>query len=200
MKKEDIRYTFFFPRKRDMRHEFPSLAKVEEFKNMKPKLLKFTYYYAIYFNDEKDTIKRVNNSIKYSFLGTFPDSELPFYQKLQFPRDVADAIKKWSEYKFDTRLRMKFINDMIMANWEALININPQKEFIEVGEDGLKRTNWTAKNQYVTMTSKILSEMPTLLKNDEEGYGINESDYKPKDMSEQSFLVEFHKENTYVRD
>lgn len=167
---------------KDLRRTYPELGKVEEFKKMNPLDVKFCWYYAIFYGDEKDNKKRVQQAIAHSWREGVDKKRLERFLQKDFPDDINAGIKKFESFDIGSRLRAKFAAERILYGFEKLAETdvdtvgvmkiygeNPNSDAI-----GEKR-DWNQVNAYVNSMVKVNESLPELLRRVEEGFGIRAS-------------------------
>lgn len=162
-------------RNTDLKKLHPELATTQEFNGISPPQLKFAWYYAIRFAKAQEDV-RIEKSISLAFYEPLNADEAFKYKNGNFPEKVRKAIAKFGEYDLDIRVRARLISEIVLYNWEQLVDID-----IDDAE--------TDKSQYVVMSKTIISNMPELIKQVENGFGVRES--KVKDVQEK-FINDFH--------
>lgn len=95
--------------------------------------------------------------------------------------EVKVAIREFSKFSPEARAEAKKMIQKLFHNFQRIVDVDPDEAFLytkEVGTGDNKRvvteTDWTAKKQYIDSGAKISETLPSLLKQIEEGFGIQE--------------------------
>ena len=165
MEKELI-ISLFEPTNRDMKLDYPELAKVEEFEELGARDLKFVWWVGnrtsplASLNPEI----RVKEAYKLAYDGYSRDKKLQDQlKKGQIPVKFKDAITRMSKFVPSVRLKAKLDTEYIFDSMQSLIFISPSEKKDMDGED---------KKDYQALLSKISKDLPDLVNKIENGYGV----------------------------
>ena len=103
------------------------------------------------------------------------------------------AIKKFGTFNADARMQAKLMAQRTFHNWMSIVN-SKVEDMIYYDKEGHELTDWTARKQYVDSTKDITRELPTILKQLEEGFGITETKKTEQVMGTKP-IDKFHSDN-----
>lgn len=157
----------------DLRKEYPELNRIDEFKTLKTWQMYFVWLYASpcspYSKTEipegvrrKNATERalydgVNNRLR---LGV-SDEEYANYKRGVFPEEVNSAIRRMEMFNPNARFKARLAAEKILDDFMVFLDRSPH-EIMDTEE----------RKKYVEMCVKIHDELPTIIKNVEEGYGV----------------------------
>lgn len=199
--KSEIKTIVFGPRNgKSLFRLYPELRDEPVFKNMAHDDLLFAWYIGIPNSPvdhewtekvrwQSAAAKCFTNKDKREKSGSFDVGE-----------DVKIAIKKFESYSPEARSEAKQIIQKIFHNYQKLVDVNVDTAFLKTttvgkGEDKqvVTETDWTAKNQYTNITSTISKALPDLVKQIEEGFGIQEHGKAEETMGNKS-IDKYHQQ------
>lgn len=165
----------------DLKRLYPELASVEEFKSLSTSELRFAWYYGIYFANSSNERIRIESSLNFSFWGKLRKDQYNDYIHGNFPDKVRVAIERMQKFDLDSRLKARFICEMTLYVWQKILDTDIATN---------KEATWGEKKQYVDVSSTILKELPTLIKQMESGFGVREAVFE-KEVTEK-FIESYH--------
>jgi len=165
---------------RDLRKSYPELSRIDEFKSMRSLDIKFCWYYAIFFADEKSHKDRVKKAIDHSYRYEMDEVMAEQFIKRNFPEDIRAAIKKFESFDIGSRIRAKFTAERMLDGFEKLArtdvdNVGMVEIFATDNAEGDpigRKRDWNQVNAYVNSMVKINESLPDLVKRVEEGFGV----------------------------
>jgi len=168
---------------RDLRKSYPELAKIPEFKGMRSLDIKFCWYYAVYFSDEKSHASRVKLAVDHSYRSEMDPALLEQFIKNNFPDSIRSAIKRFESFDIGSRIRAKFVAERMLDGFEKLartevdtvgvVKIYALSDTAEEGDPVGEKRDWNQVNAYVNSMVKINEALPDLVKRVEEGFGVS---------------------------
>jgi hypothetical protein len=187
--------------------EFPELNNYREFKELTKEDLNFAWYMGNQsspLNDgtvHSDIVKARSAAARCI---KSPEKRKE-YGELNIPSSVKEAIKKMSTFSPVARMIAKQIATTAFNNLQAMVNVNVQNDFkisrnitSGTGKDKtveqVEEMDWTGRKQYVDTVAKISDLLPDLLKQVEEGFGVEERDDKNKEIGMKA-IDKFHQHN-----
>lgn len=170
---------------------YPELAEEKEFKAITNDELLFVWYVSNRSSpidpDLPDAI-RFKMAASYVFKGN--ESVKREFGNMNIPDAVKSAMERMRRYSPDARLVGKRIIQSAFKNYQKLVNINVDTDFLIKDKDGVViGTDWTGRKQYIDSTAKMSEILPSLIKQLEEGFGIE--DIKKED-SKSKAIDRFH--------
>lgn len=159
---------------KNLKKSYPELATQKEFKDLSNEDLLFAWYVgnpSSPIDPNLDIMFR--NSSAAAVVFTKDSSRKANYAKGEYPDEVKIAIEKMSKYSPDARLVSKRMVQAMFQNFQKMVNVDP-REFISTDKEGTVTPDWTAKKQYIDSCTKISEALPGLIKQIEEGFGIEE--------------------------
>lgn len=154
----------FAPSGRDMKVEYPELNECEEFVKLHSKELKFVWLYSNRtspFYNVKQTKNRIVYCIKESFGESLKQDEYKRYMSGVFPEHIRMAIDRMEKFSPSIRLRAKLNIEKIFSNLEKISDISSE-EILDL----------QAKKDYATLAIMVAKNMPDIVKQYEDSYGI----------------------------
>lgn len=88
------------------------------------------------------------------------------------PENVMIAVEKMGKYSPNTRLLAARTMQNHLHNILKMSQVDVEKDFLYVDKEGNELIDWTARNQYVTSVKTTNEIMPSLIKQLEDGFGI----------------------------
>jgi len=156
----------------DLRKEYPELAGIEEFKPLSIWQMYFVWLYASSgspYNQNETTIpekrrlcaSRSMYVSKHTLRTGVKEDDYLNYVSGVFPEEVNIAIRRMEMFSPNARLKAKLMAEKILEDF---------MEFLSRDKNEIQDTD--ERKKHVDMCVKILEEMPKLIKNVEEGYGV----------------------------
>lgn len=153
----------FEPTNIDMRVEYPELTGIDEFRDLSDPELRFVWYF---FNTKsphyaiKDAKVKVSTCLKVS--GYIPNTNIikGMYEN-RFPENIEAAGARMNRFAASTRERAKQMVDRMFDTYESILDTFGDKVY-----------DTDQQEKFVTIASKIRAELPQLIKQKEEGFGI----------------------------
>jgi len=151
----------------------PEIGNDPIFKDLANDEILFAWYLGIP-NSPVDEDWSQDQRFKSAASKAFKGDKYHKYASGDFSDAVKIAIRKFQTYNPDARLQAKLMAQRTFHNWMDIVN-SKVDDMVYFDKDGNKLTDWTARKQYVDSTKDITRELPTILKQLEEGFGINEA-------------------------
>ncbi len=187
--------------------EFPELNNYREFKELTKEDLNFAWYMGNQsspLNDgtiQSDIVKARSAAARCI---KSPEKRKE-YGELNIPSSVKEAIKKMGTFSPIARLIAKQVAAISFKNLVAMVSVDVAEDFkitrnITQGSgkdrtvESVTEIDWTGKKQYVDIVAKVKDTMPELLKQVEEGFGVEERDEKNKEIGMKA-IDKFHQHN-----
>ncbi len=195
---------------RDGKHllsEYKELGNYKEFKDLNREDLNFAWYMgnpSSPLNDgtiHSDIVKARSAAAKC----IKEPGKRQRYGEMNLPSSVKDAIKKMQTFSPEARMIAKQIATTAFMNLQAMVNVDMEADFKitrnitsgtgkEKTVEAIEEMDWTGRKQYVDIIAKVTDTLPGLLKQVEEGFGVEEKDDKSKEFGEKA-IDEFHRNN-----
>lgn len=194
----DVLELLYGPRdNEDLRKTYPELSDHAEFKKISKEELLFVWYIS---NKSSPIDPLWLESTKYATAASIAFKNNPKkredFANQQISEDVKVAMKKMATFNPKARAIAKRMIQSVFLNLQKIANVDINN-FVteEEGKDGekVKKIDWTARKQYVDMSQKISEMAPQLVKQMEEGFGI---EIKKKDEEGMKAIDKFHKTKT----
>jgi hypothetical protein len=198
---QDIKPVLFGPRtKKALKKQYPELDNEPAFKGIEGADILFAWYIGI---PNSPVDQESPDAMRYRIAAAtcFPEGEKrQAFGSGDFPEEIKFAIEKFKKYSPEARAAAKNIVQKIFNNFEKLVNVDVEKDFLITrkvgkGEDAEEITeiDWTGRKQYVDSATTISKNLPELLKQVEEGFGITEK--KSDDGQGVKSIDKFHQNN-----
>lgn len=190
----DMRYSMFYPRTKDgLLNDYPQLAKVKEFYDLRKEELLFVWYFfckASPYYGIDDRFERAEKSVKRAFQGV-NTVETAQYKKCNFPDKINFAGEKMKLYEPGPRIRAKKLVEKILSDYEKMIGS------IDITDDENWRNNagevdMAKKKNYIELTKTVTTALAGLIAQSEEGFGVTEimdEDFEDGDDTAIEFYV-----------
>jgi hypothetical protein len=198
MEDQDLKPILFGPKnKKSLKKLYPEIDEDPVFKGIEGRDLLFAWYIGIPHSpidaDWNDSVRHKNAAAI-----CFEEGEKRHaYGSGDFPDEIKFAIDRFRKYSPEARAAAKNIVQKIFTNFEKLVNVDVEKDFlikrkVGKGEDAEEVTemDWTGRKQYVDSVTTISKTLPDLLKQVEEGFGI--SDKKADEISGVRSIDRYH--------
>lgn len=185
MKKKDV--TVFKPVKgKPMIEAYPELGKYDEFKNIPDTYIRYAWYFgnrSSPFYNENSHYRKTTLCFKQAF-GKLTQGNTGIAKRLHendVPEEIINAIERMRKFNPSIRDKALSLQEKIFEHYETIVD--KFQEYIEAdaeanesdnAEEGKKgkRLSIGATKDYVELTAKINKELPSLILNLEEGFGV----------------------------
>lgn len=174
---------------------YPELAKNDKLKKLPADDILFAWYVGC---ESSPTDKSWSDHTIYqsSALASIKDEEKKRkYSQGQIPEAVREGIEIFRKFNPDVRIKAKKLLQKMMYDYEQYVDIDIKQDFWveKTDKEGnvTKEMDWAARKQYVDGTEKIMKNMPLLISQLEEGFGITEEKEKEKGTK---MIDKFHTE------
>jgi len=170
--------TLLFPiTEKDLRLEYEELGEVEEFKDLSNKEMKFVWFYA---NQTSPYIQLPAQDRIIKCLEILKDDlsaeQLEEYYTLSFPPRIEVALEVMIKFNPKLRTEAKNITELIFKNIKKIVAVQPE-DIPDMEE----------KKKYIAISMDVIKNMPELINQMEQGYGIrvkgSKKDTKQKEKS-----------------
>ena len=154
----------FKVRPEDYRSRYPELKRIPEFELLTATELKFVWYYANPTSDIIDVENDMERVAQALVLSNYTPAKgiKDDISVLRFPEKFAIAIERMSRFEPGIRFKARKMIELILDSYESLCDKNQYKD---------KETKEVDVSKYVTATTKIAQELPSLIAKMEEGFG-----------------------------
>jgi len=190
------KYSMFFPKsRRKLIDDYPELGKIDAFRKLNRSEMLFVWYYACQaspYYDQDDFGRIIDLCLKKSFGKGMGRKSRERFISGNFPEKITAAIEVMRRFEPGPRIRAKKLVEKILENFEKLINIDVENDAQFVDPDG--GINVNKKNAYVGLSVRISNQMPNLLAQVEEGYGITSLDGHDPEEEGSSLIESYHQE------
>jgi len=162
-KKEEI--ALFPVTDKDLRLEYTELGEVEEFRQLTQKQMTFVWLFANKTSPYSsvpisERVLKCLHVLKDELTGTTIEE----YSLLIFPPNISAAIDRMKKFNPFIRTQAKSLTEIIFKNIKKIVNVN-MDELVEM-ED---------KKKYVDIAMGVAKNMPELIRQLENGYGVRET-------------------------
>lgn len=191
---EENKIILFGPKDgKSLRKLYPEIAATKEFKELSGENLLFAWHIG---NPSSPIEFSIPETTRYTLAASicFPNDKIKrkqFSEMSNIPEDVKIAIDKMTKFSPDARLVSKRMVQTMFSNFQKMVNVD-EKEFYVENKDGVIQPDWTAKKQYIDSCTKIAEALPGLIKQIEEGFGIEEN--KKSGESTMKAIDKFHQD------
>lgn len=162
--------SLYEPSARDMMNEYPELAEHPEFAELKSTELKLTWYVgnrtSPFVRAQLNAKERIEAavSIIYSEAARSRNDIKELLEGI-IPPHLLKAIQKWAVFNPSYRLRAKLMSEYIFDELQSMVYITEE-------ERTLMRVDPDLKKKHTDLIIKVNSELPSIIKTIESGYGI----------------------------
>lgn len=181
---------------------YPELANEPEFKELSQEELNFAWYTG---NASSPIDPEWEDIVKYRAAAAvcFKNNDLKRkeYGSGNIPDEVKRAIEKMKTYSPDARMIAKRMVQDTFERYQKLLNVNIEKDFLVTkkigkGEDAEEITemDWTGRKSYVDSASKIMAELPEMVKKLEEGFGITHAKKAKEEQLGKRAIDRYHQQ------
>lgn len=162
----------------DLRVEYPELGSAEEFKELSANEMKFVWYYSNQTSPYihmpyRERVLKCLEILKDELSGT----QLEDYSKLNFPPTISTAIEHMGKYNPNLRVKAKNITEAIFKNIKKIVSI--EAEDIPDMEE---------KKKYIAISMDVIRNMPELINQMEQGYGVRVKGKKKESAGKEKTL------------
>lgn len=179
---------------------YPSLQEEKVFKDLSAEDLNFAWYVGNPTSPiDIDTPTLTKYRMAATVCITSSETKRRAFIEGNIPDDVKAAINKMETFSPDARMMAKKMTQQAFHNFQKLLNVDVEKDFlitrtIGKGEEKEEITemDWTGRKSYVDSATKIISELPELVKKMEEGYGLTGTESKGKQESGRQTAIQRH--------
>lgn len=172
---KEVLVTIFEPEtSRDMRIEFPELAGIEEFKNLSANQMKFVWYVANRTSPlfELPRDKKILKALDIIYpRGYSKFDDLVKISNGEIPDELDKALDKMVMFSPSNRTKAALLTDYAFSQLEKLISYT---------DDQIRGMDFDDKKKYADLLIKVQNDMPKLVKNNEEMFGVKFKDRKTK--------------------
>lgn len=189
----DSRYSMFYPKTKDgLLNDYPQLAKVKEFYDLRKEELLFVWYFfckaSPYYNID-DRFERAEKSVKKAFGSK--TIETAQYNKCNFPDKISLAGEKMKLYEPGPRIRAKKLIEKIISDYEKMIG-STDVDDDENWKNSAGDIDMAKKKNYIELTKTVSTALTGLISQSEEGFGVSEiidEDFEDGDDTAIEFYV-----------
>lgn len=196
MSQENI--VLFGPRTgKSLLRTYPELAQDPVFKVLSGDDLLFAWYMGIP-NSPVDHDWQDMARYKSAAARCFPNNKdkKENYSVGNVPEEVKAAIERFKTYSPEARFMALKMTQTIFNKFQQMVDVDVKKDFEEIDNEGNVSINFTARKQYVDSAAKIREELPMLIKQIEEGYGVSEKNKGDEQKFGAKAIDKFHKERS----
>lgn len=169
----------FKPTEKELKGEYPELAKIPEFIDLTDKELRFVWYYSNPTSPiiEKSKKNRLIESINMAFNGKIEDDLKLKLVNGKIPDYLNAAIDRMKLVSASTRTQAKIYLNQAFDNIQKLIHIDPEI---------LEGMDYSQKKHYLELMLKVQDELPKLVDKIERGFSVIEIPKKIKEDEEEA--------------
>lgn len=165
--------TIFEPTGRDMKDEYPELAEIEEFADLKNKEIRFCWYIA---NRTSPLVKlnkkdRIAKALTFCYGDAIDRPDLQKIKDGKLPDRLLAGMKRMASFNPSVRIRAKYYIEYGFDKLSELIAIT-EKTMVSMDSDERKK--------YADLIFKMATELPEMVKLQERGFGVKLKDPKKK--------------------
>lgn len=175
---QEVKILLFGPKsEKSLKKLHPELAREKEFKDLHPDDLLFSWYVgnpSSPIDPDWDDYTRFSSAAQACFTKPDQKDKKKLYAAGKFNEEVKIAIEKMKKYSPDARMLSKRMVQAMFHNFQKMVDVD-SKEFKTTDKDGKEGTDWTAKKQYIDSCTKISEALPGIIRQIEEGFGIEET-------------------------
>lgn len=186
----------FYPKnERDLRHLYPELSTMPDFKGLTGRDMMFIWWCenpsSPYVLEKLPDPLRISNAIGQAW-GKIDTEKARAYISGNIPDNIRRAMDKMASFDPPARIKAKIIVNKIFNNFEKIVDVDvTDVNFID--KDG--NTDWSKKKAYIDACTNVSDALPKLLKQLEEGFGITVKDDKNTYGSGVKAIDRFHQNN-----
>lgn len=171
---------------------YPELAAQKEFDLPSDDLL-FVWYYSNQSSPIDPSLPektRAQMAAREAFKREYDKEKRQRFSELDFPEKIKTAISKMRKYMPEARAEAKRMLQTSFNKMQQMIDVDVE-DFKYVDEKGQIQVNWTGRKQYFDMVHKMTETLPILLKQIEEGFGIDT--IKPGHEKADNAISKYHR-------
>jgi hypothetical protein len=165
--------------KKTLKQQYPELNSVQEFKDLSQQDEMLVWLYSCQsspISDIKDPYLRIQKACEMmSEKNKIKDVDRSKYLSLQFPEKIKAAMEVMRKFNPEIRTRAKIAVDQMFNNLMAIASININDFMFKTDENAVRVLDATAINNYTTAMQKVRDELPSIIKMQEDGFGISSS-------------------------
>jgi hypothetical protein len=175
--KREVEYVLFPITERDVKQEYPELAKVQEFENLSSKELRVCWLIGnptspIFKLERVKKIKEALTTV-YGTAQIESKKELKdFYESKGDPSKIPSkyliGIERMLRYNIEIRLRGKLFSQYLFESMTTISKTPDEIQLLDIDE----------QKKYMEMLIKINTELPKIIESLESGYGVKLFDKK----------------------
>lgn len=172
---------------------YPELAQDPVFKNLPADELLFAWYMGIP-NSPVDTewSDHIRHKSAAARAFTSNKAKAEQFSTGNIPEEVRAAIKQFSKFSPEARLAALKMTETIFSKYMEMVNVDVKKDFIEIDKDGNTSINFTARKSYIDSMAKVREELPMLIKQIEDGYGVTDGKKNEEQKFGQKAIDKYH--------
>jgi len=155
----------FKPSEKELKEEYPELAKIAEFIDLTDKELRFVWYYSNPTSPiaGKSRKTRLIESVNMGFSGKIEDDLRLRLVNGKIPDHLQAAIERMELVSVSVRTQAKNYLNQAFDNIQKLIHIDPAV---------LEGMDYSQKKHYLELMLKIQDELPKLVDKIERGFSV----------------------------
>ena len=185
---------------RSIKKTYPELENNPLFKKMLNDDILFAWYIGIP-NSPVDKDLPEPTRYKSAAFKCFPNNEEKKrkYADFDVSIEVKLAIEEFKKFSPEARAIAKNMVQTIFNKYQKMIDVDVEKDFLitrKVGkgesQEEITEIDWTGRKQFIDSAATIRKELPGLLKDLEEGFGVTEVKKKEEGNGNKSIDI-FHK-------
>lgn len=174
---------------------YPELRELDELKELRAKEAEFAWYMGNptsplvmgKYGSERNNVIRIGEALKLVY-GKDPNKLLSEEMRQQYlageyPERIKVAIKRMARFDVTARERAKNMSENIFSNLENLIKFDEESFEIKDKEGNVTGIDWSAKKAYAELATKVSDNLPVLIRQLEEGFGVTKKNDKESGVS-----------------
>ena len=177
-----------------LKKSYPELLGYSEFKELSSDDLLFAWYVG---NPTSPLAESKSATIKYSTAASICFKDNAFkkktYADMNIPESVKVAIDRMKRISPEVRILSKRMVHKMFENFQKMVDVNVS-DFVITDKEGNTTPDMTAKKQYIDYCTKISEALPGLIKQIEEGFGVENA--KEDKKSGKKAIDKFHSDNS----
>lgn len=158
----------------DLRNEYPELADIEEFKNLKAKDVRLCWLLGnrtspLYKLEKR---QRLQKALEIIYGQRYSENEdlIPMLRG-EMPEEIREGIKRMEMFNPEYRLRAKLLSQYMFETLNTMVVLSDAE---------ISQMEIDDKKKYTDLVVKIHSELPDMVRRLEESYGIKTVERKTK--------------------